>query len=135
MSNQSLPQSLLALLDVNHAPIGHDVDQTSQQGSTDDLGLAHALGAAAGWADRFVYSPAATQPIAAIETDVASFASNLQDSIQPSLHHFFDDWINLLAPWTQAGAATFEASVLDKIHDIGFGTASDLHLPKNGHPQ
>jgi len=133
MTDYTLPQSLLSLLDVSGVSWQEDQNQPQHQGPADALNPTDMLAdLTAGLEDRFVYTPAPAGLANTAGPD-ANSSDFLHMNAGQSSHPAFDDWVNLLAPWAQAGAATFVSSAVDPIHDAGLAVAADLHNAKGSH--
>lgn len=133
MTDITLPQSLLSLLNSVGSALRDDVSQALADNKGNDLDLGHLLTTVASdLADQFVYSPIPTGQNNSGGADAGSPGATHQDLGQ-ALHHAFDDWVNLLAPWAQSGAATFVSNAVDTLHDVGMAIAADLHNIKNPH--
>ena len=133
MTDSTLPQSLLSLLNSVGSALHDDVSQALADNQGNDLDLGHLLTTVASdLANQFVYTPIATVQNNSAGVDAGSPGATHQDPGQ-ALHHAFDDWVDLLAPWAQSGAANFVSNAVDALHEVGMAIATDLHNIKNPH--
>ena len=131
-SQSSTPLSFAAALQAQPAPVGDGAAMVSRvlgSGFAPNPGNVTAL-----TADLFVYSPMASGLTEGHGQVGPSHSADLEPSGgSAAVQHGFDAWINLLAPWAQAGAATFTTPGSEHSDSLWLSVASGQQTSKGAH--